>query len=55
MNQLGGASPLKHVRGFFYPVKEKPEIQAALDELEGDERTGARPVEDSDQPHQLTD
>ena len=34
MNQLGAASPLKHIRGFFYPVKEKPEIQAALDELE---------------------
>ena len=37
MSQLGAASPLKHVRGFFYPVKEKPEIQAALDELEADE------------------
>jgi ubiquinol-cytochrome c reductase cytochrome b subunit len=34
MNSLGASSPLKHVRGFFYPVKEKPEIQAALDELE---------------------
>ena len=34
MSQLGGASPLRHVRGFLYPVKEKPEIQAALDELE---------------------
>jgi ubiquinol-cytochrome c reductase cytochrome b subunit len=34
MNQLGAASPLRHIRGFFYPVKEKPEIQEALDELE---------------------
>jgi ubiquinol-cytochrome c reductase cytochrome b subunit len=34
MGQLGAASPLKHVRGFFYPVKEKPETQAAIDELE---------------------
>jgi ubiquinol-cytochrome c reductase cytochrome b subunit len=34
MGQLGAASPLRHVRGFFYPVKEKPEIQAAIDELE---------------------
>ncbi|MEO8889066.1 MAG: cytochrome b, partial [Jatrophihabitantaceae bacterium] len=34
MGQLGAVSPLKHVRGFFYPVKEKPEIQAAIDELE---------------------
>ena len=37
MSQLGAASPLKHVRGFFYPVKEKPEIQAALDEPEASE------------------
>ena len=52
MNQLGAASPLQHVRGFFYPVKEKPEIQAALDELEqadeaalesGDAGDGRRP------------
>jgi ubiquinol-cytochrome c reductase cytochrome b subunit len=34
MNQLGAASPLRHIRGFLYPVKEKPEIQAAIDELE---------------------
>src|SRR5664279_2154265 len=37
MGQLGAVSPLKHVRGFFYPVKEKPEIQAALDKLEAEE------------------
>jgi ubiquinol-cytochrome c reductase cytochrome b subunit len=36
MSQLGAASPLKHVRGFFYPVKEKPEIQEELDALEAD-------------------
>jgi ubiquinol-cytochrome c reductase cytochrome b subunit len=34
MSQLGAASPLKHIRGFFYPVTEKPEIQAELDALE---------------------
>ncbi len=43
MNQLGAASPLKHVRGFFYPVKEKPEIQAALDELEAREAAALEP------------
>ncbi|MGI8760656.1 MAG: cytochrome bc1 complex cytochrome b subunit [Jatrophihabitantaceae bacterium] len=34
LGQLGAVSPLRHVRGFFYPVKEKPEIQAALDAVE---------------------
>jgi ubiquinol-cytochrome c reductase cytochrome b subunit len=34
MSQLGAASPLKHIRGFFYPVVEKPEIQDQIDELE---------------------
>jgi quinol---cytochrome-c reductase cytochrome b subunit len=53
MNQLGAASPLKHVRGFFYPVKEKPEIQSALDELEEAER--AESVGGLDSPRQLTD
>ena len=38
MNQLGASVPLRHVRGFLWPVKEKPEIQAALDELEARER-----------------
>jgi ubiquinol-cytochrome c reductase cytochrome b subunit len=38
MNELGAVSPLKSIRGFFYPVKEKPEIQAQLDELETRER-----------------
>jgi ubiquinol-cytochrome c reductase cytochrome b subunit len=33
MNRLG-TGPLNRVRGFFYPVRERPEIQAALDELE---------------------
>ncbi len=65
MNQLGAASPLKHIRGFFYPVTEKPEIQAALDEIEAAEHTGAaehpEPVEaveggaDPSGPRQLTD
>jgi ubiquinol-cytochrome c reductase cytochrome b subunit len=37
MNRLG-SGPLSRVRGFFYPVKERAEIQAALDELERTER-----------------
>jgi ubiquinol-cytochrome c reductase cytochrome b subunit len=32
MNQVG-RTPFAHVRGFFSPVKEKPEIQRALDAL----------------------
>jgi ubiquinol-cytochrome c reductase cytochrome b subunit len=32
MNQIG-RTPLAHVRGFFAPVKEKPEIQRAIDAL----------------------
>ena len=48
MSQLGASSPLRHIRGFFYPVAEKPEIQAAIDEIEAAE---------AEQPdtHQLTD
>jgi len=53
MNQIGAASPLKHIRGFFYPVKEKPELQAAIDELEERERTES--VGGADSPKQLTD
>ncbi len=37
MNKLG-AGPLMRIRGFFYPVEERPDIQAALDELEQAER-----------------
>src|SRR3954469_16082938 len=51
MNQIGAASPLKHIRGFFYPVKEKPELQAAIDELEERERTES--VGGADSPKQL--
>jgi ubiquinol-cytochrome c reductase cytochrome b subunit len=43
MGQLGAISPLKHIRGFFYPVTEKPEIQAALeaaDAVEFERSTG---------------
>jgi ubiquinol-cytochrome c reductase cytochrome b subunit len=54
MNQLGAASPLKHIRGFFYPVKEKPEIQAALDELESAERSPEATSAD-ESTRQLTD
>jgi ubiquinol-cytochrome c reductase cytochrome b subunit len=53
MGQLGAISPLKHVRGFFYPVTEKPEIQAALDELEAASHETPE-VEPGDR-HQLTD
>lgn len=53
MNELGAASPLKHIRGFFYPVKEKPEIQAELDELE---QAHAASAEDAEAARkQLTD
>ena len=38
MNHLGAANPVKAVRGFLWPVKEKPEIQAALDEIEAAEQ-----------------
>jgi ubiquinol-cytochrome c reductase cytochrome b subunit len=63
MGQLGAVSPLKHVRGFFYPVKEKPEIQAQLDEIDDlTGRSSAHAVEggeattaDEDRRHQLTD
>ncbi|MGI8680112.1 MAG: cytochrome bc1 complex cytochrome b subunit [Jatrophihabitans sp.] len=37
MNQLGAAQPLRTIRGFLWPVKEKQDIQAALDELESSE------------------
>jgi ubiquinol-cytochrome c reductase cytochrome b subunit len=37
INQLVAASRLRHIRGFFHPVKEKPEVQAAFDELEARE------------------
>ena len=33
MSQLGAGSPLRHIRGFFYPVEERPDIQAELDAL----------------------
>jgi len=42
MSQLGAASPLRHVRGFFFPVKERPEIQAELDAIETEERARRR-------------
>jgi ubiquinol-cytochrome c reductase cytochrome b subunit len=44
MGQLGAASPLKHIRGFFYPVREQPRIQAQLDELEAALRDGREPA-----------
>jgi ubiquinol-cytochrome c reductase cytochrome b subunit len=53
INQVGAATRLKHIRGFFYPVKEKPEIQAAIDELE--EGEGADAVEGAESSEQLTE
>jgi hypothetical protein len=47
MNQLGVMSPVKLIRGFFYPVTEKPELQAAIDEADG--------AETSQRQHQLTE
>jgi ubiquinol-cytochrome c reductase cytochrome b subunit len=49
MSELGAASPIRMIRGFFYPVVEKPEIQAALDEIEAAE------ADQHDVQHQLTD
>ena len=45
MGQLGAVSPLKHIRGFFYPVTEKPEIQAAIEELEAAKRAAVEAPE----------
>ena len=39
INQLGVTAPFRRVRGFFYPVNEKPEIEAAIEELEEQERS----------------
>jgi ubiquinol-cytochrome c reductase cytochrome b subunit len=55
MNQLGAASPLNHIRGFFWPVTEKPEIQAALDELESGGRPAVESAADDESHRQLTD
>ena len=54
MNQVGAGTPLRHIRGFFYPVKEKPEIQAALDELEA-ASNGHAEIEGATEPAQLQD
>jgi ubiquinol-cytochrome c reductase cytochrome b subunit len=53
MAQLGAMAPLNRVRGFFYPVTETPEIQAALDELDAAEH--APDAVESGSHHQLTD
>ena len=50
MNQLGTGA-LRHVRGFFCPVVEKPEIAEKLAELEEAEET----AEAAERRHQLTD
>ena len=56
MSQLGASSPLRKVRGFFYPVTEKPEIQAQLDELEAREHSALAELESGErEPSQLPD
>jgi ubiquinol-cytochrome c reductase cytochrome b subunit len=58
MSQIGAASPLRHIRGFFYPVTEKPEIQAQLDELEAahaGEPEGVEAADSERETPQLTD
>ena len=54
MNQLGAATPLRHVRGFFFPVTEKPEIQAAIDELEAAEAASSQFRDQRDRPTAAT-
>ena len=49
VNRLG-TSPVSHVRGFFYPVVEKPEIAAARDEFEQAERRGELERAHEEQP-----
>ena len=40
MNRLG-AGPLSRVRGFFYPVEERPEIQTELEQRAAIEQRAA--------------
>ena len=48
MGQLGAASPVRRVRGFFYPVVETPDVQAQLEELENARRAiSARSADDA--------
>jgi ubiquinol-cytochrome c reductase cytochrome b subunit len=56
MNQLGASTPLRQIRGFFYPVKEKPEIAEAIAEREAQEAAALEQAsaKTTDQP-QLTD
>jgi ubiquinol-cytochrome c reductase cytochrome b subunit len=55
MNQLGASSPFRQIRGFFYPVKEKPEIAQAIAEREAQEAAALEHGSaETDQP-QLTD
>ncbi len=50
MNQLGTGA-LRHARGFFRPVVEKPEIAEKLAEVEESEEA----AEAAERRHQLTD
>ncbi len=43
MGQLGAASQLKHIRGFFYPVEERTLVQAQLDEVDAKRLTDRGP------------
>jgi hypothetical protein len=50
MNQLGTGA-LRHARGFFRPVVEKPEIAEKLAEVEESEEA----ADTAERRHQLTD
>jgi hypothetical protein len=52
MNKLGKGR-LAHARGFFYPVKEKPELAEKLDAIEAAE--DAEHTESADREVELTD
>jgi ubiquinol-cytochrome c reductase cytochrome b subunit len=55
MNQIGASTPLRKVRGFFYPVTEKPEIQAAIDEYERSHNGAHEAIEAPQEPAGLSD
>jgi ubiquinol-cytochrome c reductase cytochrome b subunit len=53
MNRLGKG--LLHVRGFFYPVREKPEIAEQLAALEAAQHGEREPIEAGGERRQLTE
>ena len=48
MDAPGAGAPVKHVRGFCYPGKEKPEIQGQRDELEARQHSDQAALESGD-------